>query len=171
MAQTDMLPTVPAQPALELDVCRLRWVQADRAELVSEAVRAVLDVLAAAPDARPLSPADVVVVVDRKQTGREIVERLGADGIDLVHTFDGQRDRFTPAALAVKATTVHAFKGWESRAAVAVLESASSEHGLRLGYIAMTRLKAHSHGSFLTVVCSDPRLRSFGRSWPEFVEA
>ena len=113
----------------------------------------------------------MVVVVDRNDTGREIVRRLGTYGIDVVHTFDGVGDRFVPAAPAVKPTTVRQFKAWESRAGVAVLESASRESDLRLGYIAMTRLKAHAHGSYLTIVCSDPRLRGFGRDWPEFVEA
>jgi hypothetical protein len=147
----------------------LRWVETNPDDLVAQAAAAVLDVMAAAPGAHPVAAADVVVLTDRKQTGLEMVQRLAGYGVKAVHTFSRDGGVFSTHAPALKATTVHAFKGWEARALVVVLGHASSEYALRVAYIGMTRLKAHPEGSYLTVVCGDRRLEGFGQTWPEFI--
>lgn len=167
----DLLPTAPTQETLLVDTCRLRWIQTNSDDLVSQGAAAVLDVIAGSPGAHPVAAADVVVLVDRNQTGLEIVQRLAGYGIKVIHTFSREGGVFSASAPAVKATTVHSFKGWEARALVVVLGHASSEYALRVAYIGMTRLKAHSYGSYLTTVCGDRRLEGFGRSWPELIQA
>ncbi|WP_299360191.1 hypothetical protein [uncultured Paracoccus sp.] len=67
----------------------------------------------------------------------------------------------------VKATTLHSFKGWESRLLVVQITRASSDDSLALVYAGLTRLKRNVRGSHLTVVCSAPELAGFGRRWPE----
>lgn len=67
-------------------------------------------------------------------------------------------------------TTIHCFKGWEARAIIVRVDLARTERDLALLYTGLTRLKRHSSGSYLTVVCSDPSLAGYGTSWPEFVD-
>jgi hypothetical protein len=68
----------------------------------------------------------------------------------------------------VKACTVHSFKGWEARSLVVSINQARTARQRALAYVALSRLKRHPQGSFLTVVCSAPELEEYGRTWPEF---
>ena len=65
----------------------------------------------------------------------------------------------------VKATTLHSFKGWESRLLVVHVGHAIGSDGLASVYAALTRLKRSPEGSWLTVVCSAPELSEYGRTW------
>jgi len=68
----------------------------------------------------------------------------------------------------VKSTTLHSFKGWESRALVVHISHAFNEQGLALIYAGLTRLKRHTEGSFLTVICSASELLEYGKGWPDY---
>jgi len=35
-------------------------------------------------------------------------------------------------------------------------------------YVAMSRLKRDTKGSYLTIVCSNPALEEYGKTWPSF---
>lgn len=67
----------------------------------------------------------------------------------------------------VKVTTLHSFKGWESRLLVLGIHGihkARTEENLALFYTGITRLKRmQGTGSFLTVVCAEDHLRDFGK--------
>jgi hypothetical protein len=65
----------------------------------------------------------------------------------------------------VKATTIHSFKGWESRLIVVCITDTSEidSNSLAAVYAGLTRLKRSPNGSWLTVVCSSPKLNAFGR--------
>ena len=65
----------------------------------------------------------------------------------------------------VKATTLHSFKGWETRLLVVHVGHAIGSDGLASVYAALTRLKRSPEGSWLTVVCSAPELSEYGRTW------
>ena len=67
----------------------------------------------------------------------------------------------------IKACTIHSFKGWEARYMVIAIDEKTD---LSTVYVAMSRLKKHTEGSHLTVVCSNPKLRDFGTTWPSFAE-
>ena len=68
----------------------------------------------------------------------------------------------------VKASTVHSFKGWEARAIVLHIGSSRDRKALATAYVGLSRLKRHEQESLLTVVCSDPELEEYGRTWPMF---
>ena len=70
----------------------------------------------------------------------------------------------------VKATTLHSFKGWEARILVIYLERGTTPQALSLLYTGLTRIKRHTEGSFLTVISKDPQLKSYGETWPDFVQ-
>ncbi len=68
----------------------------------------------------------------------------------------------------IKATTLHSFKGWESRAIVIYLGHNYDIKSMFLAYTGMTRLKRHIESSFLAVVCAIEELESYGRTWETF---
>ena len=68
----------------------------------------------------------------------------------------------------LKASTIHSFKGWESRAIVVHISSARSQESRALAYVAMSRLRRSAKGSAMTVVCSEPEFEEYGKTWPNF---
>ncbi|MCY1376370.1 hypothetical protein D9M69_638550 [compost metagenome] len=102
---------------------------------------------------------------------------LGQKGIRCVHTYDSddqesrrQKIGFYMGDARVKATTLHSFKGWESRCLVIYMGDRATAQSLALLYTGLTRLKSHPEGSVLTVVSSSRELNEFGKSWPDFLE-
>ena len=124
-----------------------------------------------------LSMADVTFLCDVKSIGYEVVKKLGMKGIRCVHTYDPdekesrrQKVGFYMGDARVKATTLHSFKGWEARILVIYLERGTTPQALSLLYTGLTRIKRHTEGSFLTVISKDPQLKSYGETWPDFVQ-
>lgn len=68
----------------------------------------------------------------------------------------------------VKASTIHSFKGWETRALVVHVGRADNINALATAYVALSRLRRSTSGSYMTVVCSAPELEAYGRTWPDF---
>lgn len=168
---------IPTQGELEFRT-ELRWLQVDHADFAAAACTdAILDVLASSAD-DPVAVAELVCIVDREDVGLEIVRLLDEKRIRVLHTFgigatpsekesDGRRRKvaFYRGDARVKVTTIHSFKGWESRALVVQISKAAYPSDLALAYAAITRLKQDDRGCFLTVVCSAPELQEFGRTW------
>ncbi|MCY4417558.1 MAG: AAA family ATPase [Chloroflexi bacterium] len=168
---------IPAQLSLS-GPAHLRWVQIDPRDdaadvCVTEARRQMtrLHIDTANPD--------IVFVAPNDDVGRQFVERFTAFSVNVLHTFDRddavsrrQKLAFWKGAPNIKATTMHSFKGWESRHLVVFVNSVESREDRALLYTALTRLLQHENGSSLTVIssCQDPQLRAFGRTWPEFVD-
>jgi hypothetical protein len=72
---------------------------------------------------------------------------------------------------SIKATTIHSFKGWESKALVIYTGPSNTEKALALFYTSITRLKTdYAETSFLTVVSDNPALIEFGKTWPNYYE-
>ena len=174
-----LLPEPSVQQELDTDICRLKWLQTSPQALADDTVESIRAMVV---DSRvdeadvELAFADVVFLCDRLQLGREIVERLGERNVRVANTFASaeqerrrQKRYFFKGSEKVKATTFHSFKGWEGRALVVAVGSARGDRERRALYAGLTRLKAHPHGSYLTVVCAEPALRQFGQLWPEFI--
>jgi hypothetical protein len=68
----------------------------------------------------------------------------------------------------LKACTIHSFKGWEARYIVVAISESSFNSELAATYVALSRLKRHTEGSYLTVVCSASGLEDFGKTWSSF---
>jgi hypothetical protein len=127
----------------------------------------------------PLSFSDLVCLVDHVETGNAVVAILREHGISVIHTFgsgdderevnqDSRRKKlaFYKGDARVKVTTIHSFKGWESKAVVVQVSKADTMDSLALVYTAITRLKMDDAGCYLTVVNSTAELESHGRTWP-----
>jgi hypothetical protein len=170
-------PTVPqAQLALtSLEPLNLRWWQIDGAEDAAElCVEAVLSTPGFA-DPDMVAFTDITLLVSDRRLGQECVRIFQRHGIDAAHTFgsDGQQERkqklgFFMNDSRVKVTTIHSFKGWETRALVVHIARAMDERALRAAYAGLSRLKSDPNGSYMTVVCAASQLEAFGRSMPEF---
>jgi hypothetical protein len=178
LADPEISPPIPPdQQELHVDPVDLRWIQADADSLAETAVKAIRTSLARRKGRTPAAFADVVFLCDQKKIGQSVVQALAGLGIDTSHTFAEtprlERQKklyFFKGHACVKATTIHSFKGWEGcHVVVAVGGSGHPAHNTV--YTAMTRLKRHSGGSHLTVVCASPELEMFGRTWPAFEEA
>jgi len=129
----------------------------------------------------PLNYADVTCIVNSEEVGNALVRLIAERNIKVVHTFgqgdtqrareqDGRRRKFAffKGDARVKVTTLHSFKGWETRALVLHVGRAQSRENLALVYTGMTRLRPDGSGSYLTVVCEEPKLRDYGQRWPPF---
>jgi hypothetical protein len=166
---------ISKQGELNLFPCTLKWVQTNMA-LSANVTTEELLALASSPDNIIAIP-DITFLCDSTKKGLEVVSKLGIRGIKTVHTYDEnlQESRrkkmgFYMGDARVKATTLHSFKGWESRAIVIFIGNSIDKKSLALIYAGLTRLKKHSEGSYLTVVSCADKLLDYGKSWPEYLE-
>jgi hypothetical protein len=154
---------------------RLRWVQvSDPDQAVARVAEEVPEMMKRLTDTTSVS--DIVLLLPTQQLGESIAHELKSRyGIELHHTFDADKRVARKKKLAffkgdarVKATTLHSFKGWESRHLIVLVDSIDRPDSAALLYTAMTRLRRDPAGSCLTVVSACSELYSFGKTWPEF---
>lgn len=177
------LEALPPQPRQEkFDFSVLEWRQVAPGNAAEACRAALLDMVCGSKP--EIHFTDVTCIVQTEDVGRALVELLVRDkGIGVVHTFghgdtplareqDSRRRKFSffKGDARVKVTTLHSFKGWESRALVLHVGRARTQEDLALVYTAMTRLRHDDAGSYLTVICEAPELREFGATWPKFKE-
>jgi hypothetical protein len=172
--ERDDFVDLPEPDQKELDIfCTSRWVQCAPDSLPDRCVEEILNM---APKADPevISMADITFLAPDNELGSRVVHLLGEKRIRVTHTFakDGKESRrlklaFFRSEPRIKATTLHSFKGWEAKNLVVAVRQARNQRDLCSLYTALTRVKRHEDGSWLTVVCADPRLREYGRTWSE----
>ncbi len=164
----------PEQGSLDFYECRLRWVQCGPADAGRVAANEVVALMHHTGIASGLANADITVLAADMSTGSAIVEELKNREIKTLDTFgvDHRRKKmgFYMGDARVKATTLHSFKGWETRLLVVYVSNAAHLKSLALIYAGLTRLKRDTNGSWLTVVCSAPELREFGSTFPDFFD-
>lgn len=158
----------PEQESLDLYPCHLRWVQCSQqnaTEVCSDEIRALMH----QTGKNGLANADITMVTGNMTSGAEVVRRLDRYNIRTVDTFGTDHRRrkmgFYMGDAKMKATTLHSFKGWESRLLVVYVTEAANMQSLALVYAGLTRLKRSQEGSWLTVVCCAPELKSFGKNF------
>lgn len=162
------------QLSMELEPCELRWihVNGNNAEDIccSELLR-----LSTTGSPETLAIADTTFLCGTRALGLEVVKRLGNKGVRVLHTYNPddnesrrQKVGFYMGDARIKATTIHSFKGWESRALVIYIGSSLDPKALALLYTGLTRIKRHPNGSCLTVISNSKELLEYGKSWPTF---
>ena len=155
----------------------LKWVQVEGEKIAEVCAKSILEIINA-DENRERAMADLTLMTDSNEVGLFVAKILEKKGIKTIHSFtqkqsgvDGNQRRkfaFWAGDTRVKLTTLHSFKGWESRLLVIGITNCPEE-GRALFYTGITRLKKHKDGSFLTVVCAEPDLEEFGRMWqPHF---
>ena len=165
---------IPEQKELNLDPVILRWVQVSpgqpmgvRVNICVEEVECLLND-ATIPNITFLSgnKIGVAFVKEFKSRGVNVLNTFAEDNADDYRKKDKESRRkklaFFQGNAKVRATTLHSFKGWETRHLVIYVSRIKSPTDRALLYTALTRLKKHPNGSILTVVSSCSDLRSFG---------
>jgi hypothetical protein len=167
----DLPRSPPDQPDF---FTKLRWVQI-APETARDSICAELLRLAPGADPRLLSMADITFLSADQNMGLAVVEAMNQKGVRFLHTFsenDAQSRRlklaFFKGDSRLKATTLHSFKGWESRALVVYTGNKWDKRNKALIYTGLTRLKKSLEGSFITVVNSIPDLAEYGSRWIDF---
>lgn len=172
---------LPRQEELGLSPSTLRWIQCDEQEVVSTCRDALLSMMKLTGPERGLSNTDIIFLCTSHATGRQVVDELEREpwGVSAAHTFAESKSEQNRRKMAfflgrprIKATTLHSFKGWESRMLVVHLGQAMSSEDMAAAYASITRLKRDEMGgsSHLTIVCSARQLSDYGKTWPEFEE-
>lgn len=160
----------------------LKWWQLSDVTVVAHACfDAMIDIIK--KSSPPISYADLVCVVENADIGLTVIKFLNAEGIKSIHTFGSGDDKnaknkdsrkkkmsFYQGDGRVKLTTLHSFKGWETKALVVQVSHASSDSTLSLAYAGITRLKQNDRGAYLTVVNTTQELVEYGKKWPEYFE-
>ena len=161
----------PVQSLLEIEPCELRWVQCGP-EVATAACVEEIRSLMTLTGGSGLANADVVFLSDDAKGGAEVVETLERRGVHAISTLyetqeasRRQKMAFYMGDARLKATTLHSFKGWEARLLVVRISQAWTPESRALVYTALTRLRRHPQGSWLTVVSSALELEEYGRSW------
>jgi len=164
--------------AIEGD-CDLSWIQVWKGSIVEHLVEMAIELMRVRVP-QTVAAADICVVASNRNEGLAVTRMLRerhfkvedtffAGGTNMAHTNKIERMKklaFYPNAGSIKVTTIHSFKGLESRALV--IGVSKCDPGLV--YTAISRLKRSEKGSHLRVVCDDMRYLEFGRRWPDFRE-
>ena len=161
---------IPSEDGLDLCPVELCWVQ-----IVSDTPPVDVCFEEALRQRRVLQQkrlpefSDITFLSVYKNVGNQFIEKCKRTGIGVRDTF-GENDTesrckkrlFFSRDSRMKATTLHSFKGLESRHLVIYVDSIDRTEDLALLYTGLTRLKTHPNGSMLTIVSSCPRLYTFG---------
>ena len=167
---------VSEQRELNLFPCTLKWVHT---KMKSAAQICREELFSLDSDAEPdlISIPDITFLSDTNKVGIDVISEVGSMGVKACHTFseDSRESRrkkmgFYMGDSRIKATTLHSFKGWESRAIVIFIGQSVDKKTLALIYTGLTRLKRHTKGSYLTIVSCADDLVSYGKTWPKYVE-
>jgi hypothetical protein len=172
---------LPPQGELDFGTEHLKWFQVEVGQEAEACTRALLDIVECSDP--PIAISDLTLIVDSSSIGRLVIEQLFQQrGIRCIDTLEIEKENgleqnnigrkkklaFFKGDARAKVTTMHSFKGWESRALVVLITHAHSNEDLSLIYAGITRLKCSERGSYLTVVCSTKRLSSFGEYWNQY---
>ena len=159
----------------ELDFypCSIKWIN-EKKDIVNCCVAEMLNIISK-DTKNDRAFTDLTFITDNEKIGIGVVARLRKMKIETVHTYklDGdntysQKKRkmsFWKGVPKVKATTIHSFKGWEARLLVININQAKTLKDFAIIYTALTRIKKHSLGSFLTVISGAEKLNQYGLSW------
>ena len=163
----------PEQSALDIYPCELKWVQCSRSDAIHNCKQEILSLM----KKEGMAISDITFLCGTQKDGLKLVGLLGELKINVLHTFDvSQKETrrkkmgFYMGDARIKATTLHSFKGWESKALVIFIDDVIDNQSLALIYTGLTRLKRSTEGSLLTIVSSAQKLKSFGKTWPEYID-
>ena len=172
--ETALLPVeepLPLIPDFTDYPCHLKWIQTHEGAALDICYAEILEMIKTATP-KHLGISDITFLASSVNFGQELVQRLAEKNFNILHTFSSdqferrkQKHAFFMGDARVKATTIHSFKGWECRALIIYTGTSDGPNTKALLYTAMTRLKRHTQGSYLTVVSALPSLEEYGREW------
>ena len=169
------LDSLPEAAAGASSPCALRWVQVRPERRVAESVKELMRIIQRDTAQVSRAMTDLTLLCDRRDDCIEAEKYLAGSGIAVTNVVNGEgnsdreaKQNFTMTTPRVKICTFPSFKGWQSRLIVLSISKFAGKEDAASIYTMLTRVKAHSEGSNLTVVCSQPKLRPFGSTFPDF---
>ena len=158
-------------PQADLMDCYIKWRDIDEEQASNTCVEELL-LLIKEDINQKRSFTDLTFLTDDQEIGLKVVDQLrdSNKSIKVAHTFElipndpKQKYRkmvFTKLSATVKATTIHSFKGWESRMIVLLITRAKTPKDFAVIYTGLSRIKYHKRGSFLTIVNTTPKLKNY----------
>ena len=167
--QTAIFPE-RSQTEMEFGPTLMDWKQVGRDEEISSVIMEALMSQLAEQDNLGIS--ELVFLASSEKVGLAVVKELEHRSIKVRHTFNasnpnarGMKRAFFKGDARVKATTIHSFKGWESRAVVLHIGRRDGPEAMAGIYSGLTRVKRSTRGSMLSVVCELDKLEKFGHDW------
>jgi superfamily I DNA/RNA helicase len=171
---------IPESGQGELFQSHLRWVQVSSKILATSSIDEVLNIMKFY-ESDKISVSDITILVDNRELGIEIENLLYENNLKVIGTFcddedeifrkkteKGKKLSFFKGDARIKLTTIHSYKGWEARILLICVNRVKNQRDMALLYTAMTRLKWSNSGSFITIVCAEPDLAKYGKTWPDF---
>ena len=176
----DLADPPVVRPEQQIRPCDMRWIQTDKDQAAKVCTQAILD-LSPLADPKLLAIPDITFLAPSQELGLAVVHELRERGIEVLHTFskdaresrrlkvafflneEGEETTLEGSEARIKATTLHSFKGWETRALVLYTGHNLSRRSLALTYAGLTRVKADVERSYVTVVSAMPELEQYGR--------
>lgn len=166
----------PSQAGLALHPVKTRWVSTTYNQSMIVCMEEVVAILNS-DDEKVRLVEGLAVLVPDKVCGELLIGPLDSLGDKFTHTFHGggkeereKKNNFFLSKARIKLTTLHSFKGLESKAVVLYTGNINDTKNLTLIYTAMTRLKRCTDISVLTVISSLPELDAFGKEFfDEFI--
>ena len=157
-----------------------RWYTIDQVKDMGLVIG--MEVVRVLRDNPTLSPGDVTFLCDYHHDGVAAAREIEAAGYQVHHIFSRDPDdarrrrkyRFSPTTTAVKGSTIHSFKGWETPALI--MGIGVETRSKRVAYAAMTRVVGSpDRPAVISVVSTDKQLDGFreqfvAESVEEFVE-
>ena len=153
----------------------LRWVSTEKPHQMKVCLDEILRLMSL-NEGEVIPVPDITVLVSSTAEGLHLAKELNERNILTIDTFaEGwkvekrKKITFYKGDARVKLTTVHSFKGIESRAMVICLAKGGTSD-TAVAYTALTRLKRSeekNRGSYLTVVSSHPEFNHFCRDWSD----
>lgn len=146
--------------------CQVRLVPSSDFDLVSEVTREALHLVTQTVDDQ-FAMTDVTILVPDNNIGLLIEKKIEAAPfkVKVISTFSEDENKrrskkmaFSMQNAEIKITTIHSFKGWESRAIVLVVTDYGDESHRLIFYTGLTRVVSHERGSYLTIVSTRPDL-------------
>lgn len=122
-----------------------------------------------------LTFSDQTILTSTHKTGLEICRVLDSKRLKHTDIFSDdwkeqrrKKQYFFKGYQAIKACTIHSYKGWETKALFIVIDKLNKlHHDLELIYVALTRLKGE--GAYvLYILCIEPELKVFGEKWHNY---
>lgn len=177
-SETRIIPQPRQKDIFDDESAVLKWIQVQKVNVEKQIVESVLNLIEC-KEKEPLAVSDITILVPSNSIGVEVVRRLGLKGIRVLNTFkisspEEQRKKklgFFMGDASIKATTIHSFKGWESKSLIIYTGSTSTPKDLALFYTSITRLKIdYGFTSYLTVISDNEMLLQYGKNWPYFLE-
>jgi hypothetical protein len=127
------IPVSQQSDLVDMYPCEINWNQTSIEKFVQDTINCITNTMASLTPADQLAIADITVIVDSIEIGIKIRDALAEKSIKCIDTFsiekngDDRRKKiaFYTGGPSIKLTTIHSYKGFESRLLILAIHKAN----------------------------------------------